>query len=297
MSKNKKAKQNPKKLITAAIAALVVIVVIIIAVIAFGDRGGSNTESGNNNSQTEQITLDFETNTSTVFFLADGRVVSTDVEVFDSVKYNQEELAAYVLNVINTYNDEHGKGKVTQKDFSVENNVARLILEYADASVYQDFYGIELFNGTVKGAKDAGFEFDVEFARIENGEAVKCATGEVKSENDLKVAIIKANTRVVVEGKILYISAENVYGFNKNEVILKDNCNIFEIGVEETETESEETETEEFVTDMTDIPEDGDPVGGVESEESTEIIFDFGDTEVEENKTEATQNYIYIIYQ
>ena len=35
-------------------------------------------------------------------------------------------------------------------------------------------------------AKDAGFEFDVEFARIENGEAVKCATGEVKSENNLK---------------------------------------------------------------------------------------------------------------
>ena len=296
MSKDNKEKLDPKKILTIVIAAVVVIAVIIIGVIAFGDRGGENTET-ESNSETEQIVLDYNTNASTVFFLADGRVVSTDVEVFDSSKYNKDELATYVLNVINTYNDEHGKGKVTQKDFSVENNVARLILEYVDASVYQDFYGIELFNGTVKDAKKAGYEFDLEFARIENGEAVKCASGEVKSENDLKVAIIKANTRVVVEGKILYISAENVYGFSGNEVILKDNCNIFEIGVEETETETEETETEEFITDMTDIPEDGDPVGGVESEESTEIIFDFGDTEVEENKTEATQNYIYIIYQ
>ena len=226
MSNNKKAKLDKKKLITGVVAAFVVIVLVVIGIIVFGDKGGQNTET-EGTSETEQLVLDYNTNTSTVFFLADGRVVSTDVEAFNTGKYNKDELATYVLNVINTYNDEHGKGKVTQKDFTVENNVARLILEYVDASVYQDFYGIELFNGTVKDAKEPGYAFDLEFARIENGEAVKCASGEVKSENDLKVAIIKANTRVVVEGKILYISAENVYGFNKNEVILKDKCNIF----------------------------------------------------------------------
>lgn len=288
MSKRKNKNASPIKVIIPIVAVILIAAVAIGAIYFLSQR------------------ISFDTETSTVFILDKGKVVTTDIEAFDTEKYSMEELTSYLTDIIDTYNAEHGEESVIQKEYLVENNVAKLILEYANTDVYEDFYGIELFSGTISEALEAGYAFDVEFARVSNDKAEACDAGEITTQPELKVAIIKANTRVCVEGKILYLSADNVYEYGKNYVVLKDNYNIFDLGVEEvteTETQSEEVDATTETMDDTMIMEDGVPVDSTETTEteSTEIIFDFGDEEVKENteddsKTEVSMEYIYIIY-
>lgn len=289
MSKRKKKNASPIKVVLPIIAVILIAAVAIGAIYFLSQREN------------------FKADTSTVFILDKGKVVTTDIETFDTEKYSMEELTAYLTKIIDTYNGTHGEESVIQKEYLVENNVATLILEYANADVYEDFYGIELFTGTVDEALKAGYAFDVDFARVSNEKAEACDAGEITTQPELKIAIIKANTRVQVDGKILYISADNVYEYGKNYAVLKDNYNIFDLGVEEgTETETEiESETVDATTETMDdtmIMEDGVLVGSTETEtESTEIIFDFGDEEEktdteDDTKTELSQTYIYIIY-
>lgn len=276
--KNKK-KVDAKKIIIPVVA------VVLIAAIAIG---GIVWFNGREN---------YEADTSTVFILKNGRVVTTDIETFDMGKYSVDELTAYLTDIIDTYNGEHGEESVIQKEYLVENNVATLILEYANTDIYEDFYGIELFSGTISEALEAGYEFDVEFARVSNNKVEACDAGEITTQPELKCAIIKANTRVQVDGKITYISADNVYEYGKNYAVLKDHYNIFDLGEEEgSETEKVEESTD--TTEDTAATEEGTQVETTET--STEMIFDFGDeeeTDVEEaGKTELSQTYIYIIY-
>lgn len=287
MSKTKNKKTSPIKVI------LPIVAVILIAAVAIGAIYFLTQKES------------FEAETSTVFILDEGRVVTTDIEAFDTEKYSMEELTAYLTDIIDTYNAKHGEESVIQKEYLVENNVATLILEYANTDVYEDFYGIELFSGTVSEALEAGYAFDVEFARVSNDKVEACDAGEITTQPELKIAIIKANTRVQVDGKIKYISADNVYEYGKNYAVLKDNYNIFDLGVEEvteTETGTERIDVTTETMEDTMIMEDGVPVDSTEVQtESTEIIFDFGDEEQkneteDDTKTELSQTYIYIIY-
>ena len=264
---------DTKKIIIPVAAVVVIAILAVVAILWLNGRAKYNTE------------------TSTVFILDKGRVVTTDIENFDTGKYSVDELTAYLEDIIDTYNAENGEESVVQKEYKVEENKATLILEYANTDIYQDFYGVELFSGTIEEALEAGYEFDVDFARVSNGKAEKCDTNEIITQPGLKVAIIKANTRVQVDGKIVYVSANNVYEYGKKYVVLKDSYNIF--GTEELGTESTESTTG---TMDTTVAEDGTQA----ESQNTEIIFDFGDEQedktAEDTKTEYSQTYNYIIY-
>ena len=274
MKKTEKIKLNPKKIAIIAAVVSVVVIALFVAIVLILSANAYKAE------------------TSTVFVLDNGKVVTTDIEKFDVGKYDVNGLEAFLEETIRTYNEENGKDSVKQKEFSVEESVATLIVEYASADIYEDFYGIELFTGTISEAMKAGYAFDVEFARVVKEKAEKCDVEEITSQSDLKVAIIKANTRVEVDGKIKYVSADNISAFGKDWIVSKDNSNIFNKVEVDTQagTEDVETTTEESTAT------EGEPVEGTEV--STEIIFDFGDEEVEEsNKTEISEKYIYIIYE
>jgi hypothetical protein len=286
MSRTKKKNTSPMKVILPIIAVLVILALAVGAMLVLKHKNR------------------FHVDASTVFILDKGKVVTTDIETFDTGKYNLDELTAYLTKIIDTYNGKHGENSVVQKEYLVENNKATLILEYANTDIYEDFYGIELFSGTVSEALKAGYAFDVDFAAVSEEGVTACDKEDITSQTELKCVIIKANTRVQVDGKILYVSAENVYEYGKNYVVSKDKYNIFELGVEEgTEntTGTEETDTTTESVDDSMIIEDGVLVGTTETEstESTEIIFDFGDEkeDKEDNtETEVSQKYIYIIY-
>lgn len=273
--KKEKKRINSKKLIII-ISVILVVVIAITAVVAVALVNYANR---------------YKAETSTVFILDDGKVATTDIIPFDENKYSAEELEAFLNETITTYNEKNGEDSIKQEEFTIEEGIVTLVMEYAGADAYEDIYGVELFTGTVAQALEAGYAFDLDFASIDDGKAVKCDAKEITEQTELKVAIIKTNTRVQVAGKILYLSSDNVYEFDKNSVVLKDNCNIFNREIEDVSevigTENAEPVTEEPVV--------GDDEFVAETE--TDIVFDFGDEEEEEvPEITYTEKYIYIIY-
>lgn len=232
----------------------------------------------------------YDSDTSVVFILKDGKVVSNDVIAFDTNKYSQTELGQFIEETIDTYNDANGKDSVVQKELVVENNIASLILTYADVDTYTDFCGTELFVGSISEAVAAGYKFEGKFASIVDGKAIESSVDKFYGQSELKVAVIKANTKISVEGEIMYLSAENVAEFGENWIVTKNGCNLLSSGkVEESEKESE-TETENVDGSVSDT--EPEP----ETETSTEIIFDFGDEEVPEAEDTYSEVYTYIIF-
>lgn len=232
----------------------------------------------------------YDSDTSVLFILEDGKVVSNDVIAFDTNKYSQTELGQFIEETIDTYNDENGKNSVVQKELTIENNVASLILTYADVKTYADFSGTELFVGSISEAVQAGYKFDGKFASIIDDKAVECSIDKFFGQKELKVAVIKANTKVSVDGEIMYLSAENVSAFGENWIVTKNGCNLLGKGNEPKPEPEPETESENVSGSI------DDPEPEPEPETSTEIIFDFGDEEVPEVEDTYSEVYTYIIF-
>ena len=278
---NRRKKKKSKKIIVGRSIALVLFLILVLTVVGYFIAKDLY----------QKWEARFDSNTSVVFIQEDGSVVSNDVIYFDTNIYDQTELGLFIEETISTYNQEHGDDSVVKNSLSIENNVASLILEYKDADTYEDFSGVELFMGSITEAIAEGYSFHGKFAKIVDGKAVECSVSDFTGITDLKVAIIKANTKIQVEGEIMYISAENVMGYGKNWIVTKEGCDLLDVG-NQMESESKESET-----DSVDGSVNGTELVTEEEETSTDIIFDFGDTELPPKEDETyTEVYTYIIY-
>lgn len=221
--------------------------------------------------------------TNTIYVLKNGKIISTDVESFDEDTYDKDELKSYMKEVIDTYNSEIGNNSLKQKSFDVEDDKATLVLEYADATVYEKVNSIELFTGSIKEAQDAGYLFDCEFAELADGKAVTANAEDFIKGEDYKVVIVKSNTKVVVPGEICFVSTENIAKVEDEWVLIKEGSQLLA---------EEVIENTEFGTEA----EGSD--GSISEEElaaEDQIIFDFGD-EVEEGSSQFSDVLTYIIY-
>ena len=266
-----KAQRQRQLIMMGGIGIILLILIILLGVFVFRSCGTDYSETDRN----------------TIFILKDEKIISTDLESFDGSKYDQTKLETYVADIIDTYNKENGEDSVIQKEISVEENKATLILEYANADVYEDINGVELFVGSIDKAAEAGYTItgDIHFAEMKDGKAVEANLNDFIDDANYKVVVVKANTKVVVPGEICYVSTENVSKVGKDYVIMESGSQLLadtsEIGTEngtELGTEIEGAVGEDEV-------EGGDG----------EIIFDFGD----EPETETTPNkevITYIIY-
>lgn len=266
---SKAARQKQKLMITGGLAIILLILVIIMCVFMFGSCGVDYTE----------------TDTNTVYVLKDGKIVSTDIEEFNEATYDKDKLQAYVKDVIDTYNSENGKDSLKQKSYAVEENVATLVLEYANTDIYEAVNGVELFVGTVAEAKQAGYAFDASYAKLVDGKAVVATADEFAEGEDYKVVIIKSNTKVVIPGEVCFVSTENVSKVGEDFVLIKENC---ELLAEEKVEINSEFGTEAEGSDGS-IGE-GEVEGG-----DGEIIFDFGE-EPNEESSQYSEVLTYIIY-
>lgn len=263
-----KATRQKQKLMIIGGAALVLIL-IVVGVLVFLLSGTDYTD----------------VDTNTVFILKDGKIVSTDIEAFDEATYDKDQLGEYVQNIIDTYNSKNGEDMLVQKAYEVEDNKATLVLEYANADVYEDVNGVELFTGTIAEAKEAGYDFNTTFAKLVDGKTVEAAVNEFMDGEDYQVVIIKSNTKVVLlSGDVCFVSTQNVAEVGEEYVLIKDGCTLI---TTEIETEGNATETEG--SDGA-VGEDELVVG-----EEEEIIFDFGD-ETEEETSQYSEVLTYIIY-
>ena len=159
---------------------------------------------------------------SVVYVGKKGVIESLDVESLDQ-SYDETELKSYVDAEVEDYTAEHGKNAVEVESLKVEDGVAKLKMKYKTPEDYTAFNGIELYQGKVVASLAAGYVYDGEFARVEEGKVVGAATKQdIYSEDDLKVAIIRANTDVKVDGEICYVSCQNVKLTGKDSVSIRD---------------------------------------------------------------------------
>ena len=165
-------------------------------------------------------------------------------------------------------------------------------MDYETVDDYTAFNGVELYEGKIVQALAAGYDFDTDFAGVDKDGSVTGVTREdILAQEDLKVVIIKANTDVKIEGKILYVSCDNVTVTGKDSVSIKEGT-----GIEKTWiTESEEVPSTETVLETESTEDAGDVIEG-------EVII--GTEELSGNDVVTnlsgdsfgTDVYTYIIY-
>jgi hypothetical protein len=265
-------RQKRKLFVIGGFAIIVLILLIAIGVFVFGSCG------------TDYAAVD----TNTVFVLKDGSIISSDVEAFEENTYDKEKLESYVQNVIDTYNEANGEDSVKQQTYKVEENVATLVLEYADADVYEDINGVEFFTGSIEEAQKAGYTFEASYAKMKDGKAEPAEVDDFIRGIDYKVVIIKSNTKVVVPGKICFVSSQNVAKVGSDYVLIKDGSQSL---AEELDADTE------AVTEFGTEAEGSDESISEDDLESGEgdIIFDFGD-EPEQEDSQYSEVLTYIIY-
>lgn len=148
---------------------------------------------------------------SLVYVDKKGAVTSVDVENLDANSYDETEFKDFVDKTVEEYNAVNGKNAVKAEGITVEEGVAKLQMKYKTAQDYAAFNGIEFYAGTVVDSLAAGYTYDTDFVKVEDGQVTGTASKqEIYAEEGLKVVIIRANTNVQVEGKICYVSTENV---------------------------------------------------------------------------------------
>ena len=261
-AKAKARKRQKMKLMITGILAVVLIVICAAAIFVLGCFG---TTAAKENS---------------VYILEDGSIISTNIEAFDETDYSEKELKTFMKETIHNYNQKEGMNLVKQKSFQLKNGSATSVLQYENADVFEDFFGTELFVGTVEDAMEAGYSFDIPFASV-NG-AVKEVSSEAFADDETyKVAIIRANTKVMVDGIIYYITTENIAEIGIDYVVIAEGN--YEDGALSNMEILEDTEaTDGAVSDDDLLSEEGG------------MVFDFGEEDIYES--DFTDTYTYIIY-
>lgn len=221
--------------------------------------------------------------TNTVYVLKNGKIISTDVESFNAKTYSKEKMESYIKEVIDTYNEGKDRGSLKQRALKVEKDIATLVLEYADTSVYEEVNGVELFTGTIEEASVSGYTFAGEFAQIKDGKAYAATVADFAKDDGYKVVIIKSNTKVVVPGEICFVSTEHTAKVGKDYVTIKDGAKLLTEEMLDTEFGSNTQGSDGAIGEDELVSGDGN------------MIFDFGD----EPNTESSQYsevLTYIIY-
>lgn len=147
----------------------------------------------------------YDADRNTVFTVKKGQVVSTDVGSLPAKTYDSKEFEKYVNKTIKAYTDKNGEDTVKLIKLSVENDVAKLTLEYASPEDYTRFTGIELFSGTVADAMAAGYDFDVGFVNAKTGK--RAHMKDILDQDSLQVVIIKGKVNISTWDDVAYYSS------------------------------------------------------------------------------------------
>ena len=167
--------------------------------------------------------VSFDAEENTVYIDKKGRVYSVDVETVSESYYDGNEMEEEIRATVADYNEENGKNAVKVLDLVIEDGVGRLKMQYASAEDYTKLIGTELYDGSIVKALAAGYNFDVDFYRVENGQITGSAgKQDVLNEDDLKVAVIRANLNVRIDGSIVFVSSGNVTLTGSDTVSIRD---------------------------------------------------------------------------
>lgn len=191
-ARENKIKARNQKIVQHRIAILIAVIILVIAaIVAVVKFSGW---------------FDKIPDQSTLTISDDGKVICEELTDF-AEDYSRSELKTYMKEEIKEYNDTNGKDSVKLDKIKFYSDLAHAKTTYASAEDYSKFTGYGLYTGTIKSAVKQGFDFSDAFVSVTDGEkGTSVDTLDITSQKKLKVAIIKENINVTVDGIILYVS-------------------------------------------------------------------------------------------
>lgn len=182
------------------------------------------------------LTHDVEQSTLTI--QEDGSIISEELQAFQEEYYSKKELKAYSTEAIKEYNEQVGSEAIKLKKVSVKQDVAYMKLEFASYKDYTDFTGYEMFVGTIKEAKKAGYQFGDTYVMVAEGKKGKnIPTEDVLSQEENQVVILKQNIAVEMKKPIKIVS-------DCDTVMVSDTC----VSIEPTDGNYDATELRYIIT-------------------------------------------------
>ncbi len=179
----------------------------------------------------------FEPTESGIFIRRDRHIVGAEVESFDNSKfdtprYSDTELVAFVEDSVRSFNEEQAGLSYTRADelgtvsddegeavlpvaiekIEVADSVATLILDYKDSDSYLAFnttseavYIQNLIVGTVQNGNDSNLTYD-NMINAEDGTPADPV--DIMDREKYMLAAIEGDTLVKVEGEIVYLTKD-----------------------------------------------------------------------------------------
>ena len=157
-----------------------------------------------------------------IYIKKDSSLIQAVIEDFGEDIYDATELRVFVYKEITDYNDRvNNANAIALNKLKMNKKEAVLYLKYSSIEYYADYHDIELFQGTIGEAIEAGYDMSGEF--LETKKNVKLMNHDW--DLNLHVIIIKEETMVEIEGKILYVSNNIKLKHNKLAITTKDEYN------------------------------------------------------------------------
>lgn len=143
-----------------------------------------------------------------------GKVTAYIVEDFDKDYYDLAELGTMVEDELSKFNESRksaeGEEAVVMVSLTgseaTEMPKAVLVLEFRDITCYRDYFGMDLFYGTVAQAQEAGYDLNVELTNVKDGTTI--GKNEIFGMGNSHILIVQDNVRVFCPGKVQYVTSK-----------------------------------------------------------------------------------------
>ncbi len=141
-----------------------------------------------------------------------GEVTAYIVEDFDKDYYDLAELRTMVEDELSKFNEIHkndlGMEAVRLTSLTVAGEVPKavLVLIFRDTSCYKDYFGKDLFYGTVAQAQESGYDLDVELVAVKDGKII--GKKEIFGMGSSRLLIVSDDVRIYGPGKPQYVTSK-----------------------------------------------------------------------------------------
>ena len=135
----------------------------------------------------------------------DQSITAVIMEDFSADYYQMEELIQFVNEDIQSYNAEVGSNVVSIGDYSLDNGIITLQLDFENHDAYNGYMPEEVFVGNLQGAYDKGYNFDRTLYVAGKGDDI-IVKEDLLNMGNAKVVVITGDLCVRCPSKILYYS-------------------------------------------------------------------------------------------
>lgn len=153
-----------------------------------------------------------ELDTDTLYVSSDGTVELANVEEFKEEYYSKSELKEFIQDTVDTYAEQGNQGIVKMEDFSVKDQVAKVLLSFDSPSTYAAFQGEEFQLLKSEEVTDS-LVLPEQFSTVEDGKKIE--KQKVLEQTGLNYIIINSALNIQLDGSIKYYSDAMIIGDNE----------------------------------------------------------------------------------